>query len=127
MCYFTKLEHIAYYKANDTTQSNFRRKHSTYAHRTSHAHAHPRTHTPTHARTRTRARARTHAHTHTHTHTHTPSIAFRHLPPNSARFSYATERALLISAQLYTDTISAVPKVSVLIRLWKQPSALART
>ena len=26
--------------------------------------------------------------------THTPSIAFRHLPPNSARFSYATEGAL---------------------------------
>ena len=25
---------------------------------------------------------------------HTPSIAFRHLPPNSARFSYATEGAL---------------------------------
>ena len=32
--------------------------------------------------------------------THTPSIAFRHLPPNSARFSYATEVALFISAQL---------------------------
>ena len=30
----------------------------------------------------------------------TPSIAFRHLPPNSARFSYATEAALFISAQL---------------------------
>ncbi len=29
--------------------------------------------------------------------THTPSIAFRHLPPNSARFSYATEGALLNS------------------------------
>ena len=26
---------------------------------------------------------------------HTPSIAFRHLPPNSARFGYATEGALL--------------------------------
>ena len=25
---------------------------------------------------------------------HTPSIAFQHLPPNSARFSYATEGAL---------------------------------
>ena len=25
---------------------------------------------------------------------HTPSIAFRHLPPNSAKFSYATEGAL---------------------------------
>ena len=31
---------------------------------------------------------------------HTPSIAFRHLPPNSARFSYAAEGALFISAQL---------------------------
>ena len=31
---------------------------------------------------------------------HTPSIAFRHLPPNSAGFSYATEGALFISAQL---------------------------
>ena len=58
---------------------------------------------------------------------HTPSIAFRHLPPNSARFSYATEGALFISAQLSTDAISADRKVSVLIRLWKQPSALART
>ena len=26
---------------------------------------------------------------------HTPSTAFRHLPPNSARFSYATERGTL--------------------------------
>ena len=31
---------------------------------------------------------------------HTSSIAFRHLPPNSARFSYATEGALFFSAQL---------------------------
>ena len=29
---------------------------------------------------------------------HTQSIAFRHLPPNSARFGYATEGALFISA-----------------------------
>ena len=29
---------------------------------------------------------------------HTPSIAFRHLPPNSARFGYATEGALFIFA-----------------------------
>ena len=27
---------------------------------------------------------------------HSPSIAFRHLPPNSARFSYATEGALYL-------------------------------
>ena len=46
---------------------------------------------------------------------HTPSIAFRHLPPNSARFSYATEGALFISAQLSTDTVSALRKVRVLI------------
>ena len=31
---------------------------------------------------------------------HTPSIASRHLPPNSARFGYATVGALFISAQL---------------------------
>ena len=58
---------------------------------------------------------------------HTPSIAFRHLPPNSARFSYATEGALFISAQLSTDAVTAFRKVFVLIRLWKQPSALAVT
>ena len=57
----------------------------------------------------------------------TPRIAFRHLPPNSARFSYATEGALFISAQLSTDAVSALRKVSVLIRLWKQPSSLAHT
>ena len=31
---------------------------------------------------------------------HTPSFAFRHIPPNSARFSNAAEGALFISAQL---------------------------
>ena len=64
---------------------------------------------------------------HTQTPSHTPSIAFRHLPPNSARFGYATEGALFISAQLSTDAVSALQKVRVLIRLWKQPSAQART
>jgi len=39
---------------------------------------------------------------------HTPRIAFRHLPPNFARFSYATERALFISAQLSSDAVSAL-------------------
>ena len=39
---------------------------------------------------------------------HTPSIAFRHLPPNSARFSYATEGALFVSVQLSTDVVSAL-------------------
>ena len=52
-----------------------------------------------------------------HTHPHTPSTAFQHLPPNSARFSYATEGALFISAQLSTDTVSALQKVRVLIIL----------
>ena len=42
---------------------------------------------------------------------HTPSIAFRYLPPNSARFSYATEGALFISAQLSTNAVSALRKV----------------
>ena len=32
-----------------------------------------------------------------HSLSHTPSIAFRHLPPNSARFGYATEGALFVS------------------------------
>ena len=50
---------------------------------------------------------------------HTPSIAFRHLPPNSARFSYATEGALFISAQLSTDAVSALGKVWV----WKTVEA----
>ena len=36
---------------------------------------------------------------------------FRHLPPNSARFSYATEGVLFISAQLSTDAVSALRKI----------------
>ena len=49
-------------------------------------------------------------------HSHTPSTAFRHLPPDSARFSYAAEGALIfISAQLSTDAVSALRKVRVLI------------
>ena len=51
---------------------------------------------------------------------HTLSTAFRHLPPNSARFSYATDGALFISAQLSTDAVSALRKVWVLTRLWRQ-------
>ena len=42
---------------------------------------------------------------------HTPSIAFRHLSPNSARIGYATEGALFISAQLSADAVSAFRKV----------------
>ena len=34
-------------------------------------------------------------------HPHTPSIAFRHLPPNSARFGYATEGALYLRAAVH--------------------------
>ena len=49
--------------------------------------------------------------------THTPSTAFWHRPPNSARFSYATEGALFISAQLSTDAVSVLQKVRVLIKL----------
>ena len=39
---------------------------------------------------------------------HILSIAFRHLLPNSARFSYATEGALFISAQLSSNVVSAL-------------------
>ena len=47
----------------------------------------------------------------------TPSTAFRHLPPNSARFGYATEGALFISMQMSSDAVSALRKVQVLIWL----------
>ena len=59
-------------------------------------------------------------------HGHTPSITFWHLPPNSARFGYATEGALFIPGKAVTDTVSALQKVWVLIRLWEQSSAQAR-
>ena len=45
---------------------------------------------------------------------HAPSNAFRNLPSNSARTGYATERALLTSAQLSSDTVSDLRKVWVL-------------
>ena len=45
----------------------------------------------------------------------------------TARFGYATEGALFISAQLSSDAVSALQKLWVLIRLWKQLSAQART
>ena len=48
---------------------------------------------------------------------HTLSIAFRHLHLNSARFGYAAEGALFISTQLSTDTVSALQKVWVLVKL----------
>ena len=50
----------------------------------------------------------------THLAAHTPSITFRHLPPDTGRFSYAIEGALFISAQLPTDAVSALRKVWVL-------------
>ena len=54
------------------------------------------------------------------THTPTPSIAFRPLPPNSARTGYPTQEALFtVSAQLSTDALNTLQKVWVLIRLWK--------
>ena len=59
--------------------------------------------------------------------THAPSVTFRHLPPNSARFSYATEGALFISAQLSTNVVSTLWKVWVLIGLWKRPNGQAGT
>ena len=47
---------------------------------------------------------------------HTQNIAFRHLPPNSARTGYGTEgAALFISVQLSTGVVNALPKVWVLI------------
>ena len=46
-------------------------------------------------------------------HSHTPNTTFRHLPPKSARFIYATEEAHFISAQLSTDAVSALRKVGV--------------
>ena len=54
------------------------------------------------------------------------SLSGTFLPPWSARFGYATEEALFVSTQLSTDAVSALWKVQVLIKLWKQPSAQAR-
>jgi len=57
---------------------------------------------------------------------HTPSIAFGHLPPNSARFSYATKGALYLHAAVQQHG-QCPPKGLVLIWLWKQPTAKACT
>ena len=48
------------------------------------------------------------------------SIAFQHLPPNSARIGYAIEEALFIFMHLSTDAVSALQNVWVLTRQWKQ-------
>ena len=49
--------------------------------------------------------------------TDTPSVAFRHLSPNSARTGYAAEGAFFIFVQLSTDAVTALRKVWVLITL----------
>ena len=51
------------------------------------------------------------------------SLSRTFLPPNSARIGYAAEGALLISALLSIDAVSALRKVWVLVKLWKQHSA----
>ena len=51
------------------------------------------------------------------------TLVYDILPSTTAVFSYATEGALFISAQLSTDAVSALRKVWVVIRLWKKPSA----
>ena len=48
------------------------------------------------------------------------ALFLQHIPPDSARTGYTTKEALFFSTQLSTDTLSALWKVSVLIRLWKQ-------
>ena len=48
---------------------------------------------------------------------HTPSIAFRHPPPNYARFIVTPLKGHSISAQLSSDAVSALRKVLVLIWL----------
>ena len=62
-------------------------------------------------------------HNNQHVTIHTPSITFQHLPPSSARFSYVTEGALFISAQLSTSVVSTLRKVWVLIWLEKPKHA----
>ena len=52
---------------------------------------------------------------------HTPGIAFRHLPPNSARFGYATEGSLFTSVQLSNDAVSNLRKA---VEATQSPSML---
>ena len=49
---------------------------------------------------------------------HSEHRPFRHLPPNSARFGYATDGALFISAQLSTDAERKKRVPSRFKRLW---------
>ena len=44
---------------------------------------------------------------------HTPSLAFRHLSPNSAITGYATDGSLLVSAYPCPSTLSASPETHV--------------
>ena len=50
--------------------------------------------------------------------THIPSIAFRHLPPNSARIGYATEEtlfmALLSGERFHFANVQAVPAAAAI-------------
>ena len=58
-----------------------------------------------------------------HDRAHSPSTAFRHLPPNYDRFSYATEGTLFISVQLSTDVVCALQKVwAQTVEATKRPS-----
>ena len=52
---------------------------------------------------------------------YTASLAFRHLPPNSAGFGYATEGALFMSALLSTSNVLGTNE------MWKQRCVEART
>ena len=83
---------------------------------------------------------------------HTPSIAFRHIPPNCARFRFSValrpqkpsgllglgspgrpprlspnSLALSLCQDMKGHSINALRKVWVLIRLWKQHGVQART
>ena len=80
-----------------------------------------------------------HTHTHTHTHKqhlrwaarrailqlHTPSIAFHHLPPNSARFSYATEGALKSPRSCPATRSARLRKLRVLNYMTVEATSLA--
>ena len=51
--------------------------------------------------------------------THTPGLAFRHLPPNSARTGYATKGALFISARIGYATKGALFISAYLSMHWR--------
>ena len=84
------------------------------------------THTHTHTHARTHAHTHTYAHTHTHTHRALLSGTFLHTLAVRIGCVYAIEGTLFISVQLSIDAVSALRKVWVLIKLWKQNSVQAR-